>query len=234
MSLATLISHLESKADSLRAKNLSRFFKTGVGEYGEGDHFVGLTVPMIREAVGLYWSVLDFKDIEKLLTSQYHEYRLTGLLLLVKKYTKATLEDKQVIYNFYFSLLDGINNWDLVDLSAPNIVGDYLLTHPRDILYKLARSNNLWQRRIAILSTFTFIHHSDFADSLKLSELLLHDSHDLIHKATGWMLREIGKRDLAVLLSFLDHHALSMPRTMLRYSIEKLPESKRQYYLRLK
>ena len=139
-----------------------------------------------------------------------------------------------MIYDFYLSHLSGINNWDLVDLSAPNIVGDYLLTHPRDIIYKLARSNNLWHRRISILATFSFIRHSDFADSLKISELLLHDSHDLIHKAVGWMLREIGKRDLTILISFLDLHARAMPRTMLRYSIEKLTPSNRQHYMMLK
>ena len=233
MSLSDLHYYLDKQKDPVRATNLARFFKTGPGDYGEGDQFVGLVVPQIREAVRLYWAELSLADIESLVASPYHEYRLTGLLLLVKKYTKATVEDKQIIYDFYLSHLGGINNWDLVDLTAPNIVGDYLLTHPRQVLYKLAKSSNLWHRRIAILATFTFIRHSDFADSLKLAEILLHDPHDLLHKAVGWMLREIGKRDLSVLTDFLDLHATTMPRTMLRYAIEKLSSTDRQHYMML-
>ena len=233
MPLSDLTTYLGTLADPVRATNLARFFKTGPGDYGEGDQFVGLVVPQVREAIRLYWAQLTLADIGTLMASSYHEYRLTGLLLLVKKYTKATVANKQVIYDFYLSHLGSINNWDLVDLSAPNIVGDYLLSRPRDILYKLARSDNLWRRRIAILATFTFIRHSDFTDSLKLSEMLLRDPHDLIHKAVGWMLREIGKRDLSVLTSFLDLHATTMPRTMLRYAIEKLTPTQRQHYMTL-
>ena len=231
MSLAQLISHLDQQRDLIRATNLARFFKTGKGEYGEGDQFLGLIVPQIREAVRLYWREISFSDLDELLASPYHEHRLTGLLILVKQYEKGDDGIKKSIYDFYLAHLTRINNWDLVDLSAPNIVGDYLSTHPRNILYHYARSPHLWTRRIAILSTFAFIRARDYADSLAIAEILLHDPHDLIHKAAGWMLREIGNRDLPTLFSFLDQHATVMPRTMLRYAIEKLEPTKRQHYM---
>ncbi|MFH2085278.1 MAG: DNA alkylation repair protein [bacterium] len=234
MPLQKLLTHLDKQKDPERAANLARFFKTGAGQYGEGDKFVGLKVPELREAVKLYWQNLTLLDLKELLRSPYHEYRLAGLLVLVKKYEKGRPAEQKKIYDFYLAHLDRINNWDLVDLSAPNIVGDYLFTHPRKLLYKYVWSSNLWHRRIAVLSTFTFIREHDFTDSLKLAELLLADPHDLIHKAVGWMLREIGKRDLPTLISFLDAHATVMPRTMLRYAIEKLSPAARQNYLILK
>lgn len=231
MSLQKLLDHLDQQKDPGRAINLARFFKTKKGEYGERDKFLGIKVPIIRQAVRTYWRDLSLVDVDQLLASLYHEHRLTGLLILVKQYEKGTDEVKKSIYDFYLAHLDRINNWDLVDLTAPNIVGDYLLTHPRAILHKYAGSSNLWYRRIAVLSTFTFIRELDFTDSLKLAELLLHDPHDLIHKAVGWMLREIGKRDLPTLISFLDAHASVMPRTMLRYAIEKLSPTARKHHL---
>lgn len=234
MSIQNLLDDLNNQKDPVRAVNLRRFFKTKKGEYGEGDKLLGLKVPMLRQAVRLYWRNLTLADVDQLLLSPYHELRLTGLLILVKKYEKGTDQDKKSIYDFYLAHLPCINNWDLVDLSAPNIVGDYLCTHPRTILYKFAKSNNLWHRRVAILATSAFIRHDDFADTLAISAVLLHDPHDLIHKAVGWMLREVGKRDLQTLLSFLDAHASVMPRIMLRYSIEKLSPSKRRHYLTLK
>lgn len=234
MFLSKLLAHLEDLKDPERAVNLARFFQTGAGQYGEGDQFLGLKVPTLREAVRIYWRKLTLAEVDQLLTSSYHEHRLTGLLLLVKQYEKGDDELKKAIYDFYLSHLARINNWDLVDLSAPNIVGDHLLTRSRLILTKLAKSNNLWQRRVAILSTFTFIREAQFDDALSLATILLADPHDLIHKAVGWMLREIGKRDLPTLLAFLDSYASVMPRTMLRYAIEKLPPFSRQHYLTLK
>ncbi len=234
MSSVNIISHLKKLCDPARATHSLRFFKTGVGEYGEGDKFLGLTVPQIRSTVNQFWRKLTLAEVDQLLASSYHEHRLTGLLLLVKQYEKGDDEIKKAIYDFYLTHLSRINNWDLVDLSAPNIIGDYLLTRSRSILYKLAKSKNLWQRRVAILSTFTFIRDHQFKDALSLATILLADPHDLIHKAVGWMLREIGKRDLFVLTAFLDSHAHHMPRTMLRYAIEKLPPLSRQHYLTLK
>ena len=234
MSLQKLLDHLDKHKDPERDENLARFFKTGKGEYGEGDKFLGLKVPALRQAVRIYWRDLSLADVDHLVQRKYHEHRLTGLLILVKKYEKGSDEDKKSIYDFYLSHLDRINNWDLVDLSSPNIVGDYLLTHPRKVLYKLAGSSNLWHRRVAVLATSTFIRHGEFTDTLALATILLHDSHDLIHKAVGWMLREVGKRDLPTLLSFLDTHTTKMPRTMLRYAIEKLTPATRKHYLSLK
>jgi len=234
MTLTNILDRLHLQKDPAKAIILARFFKTGKGEYGEGDRFLGLTVPKIREAVRLYWREISLSDIEQLMQDKFHELRLTGLLVLVKQYNKGDSNTQKLVYDFYLSHLSGINNWDLVDLSAPNIVGEYLLTHPRQMLYELAISHNLWHRRIAILSTFTFIRHNDFKDALKISGILLDDEHDLIHKAVGWMLREIGKRESLSLTTFLDAHALHMPRTMLRYYIEKLSPSVREHYLSLK
>lgn len=234
MSLSNLRTYLDKHKDPDRAINLSHFFKTGKGEYGEGDKFLGLKVPIIRQAVRIYWRDLSLADVNYLLQSKYHEHRLAGLLILVKQYEKGDDKIKKTIYDFYLTHLDRVNNWDLVDLSAPNIIGSYLLTRRRAPLFELVDSANLWSRRIAVLSTFAFIRDHDFADSLALAESLLKDPHDLIHKAVGWMLREIGKRNLPTLLSFLDKHASVMPRTMLRYAIEKLPSSLHQHYLTLK
>jgi 3-methyladenine DNA glycosylase AlkD len=214
---------------------LQVFFKTGPGQYGEGDIFLGIVVPKQRILVKKY-KELDFDSIQDLLNSKIHEHRLVGALILVEKYKKSDKEkdenSKKKIFEFYLKNAKNINNWDLVDLSAQNIVGKYLLDKNKAILYKLVKSNNLWEKRIAILSTFEFIKNNKFDDSLKIAELLINDKHDLIHKAVGWMLREIGKRNQEIEESFLKKHCKKMPRTMLRYAIEKFDEKKRKSYLK--
>lgn len=215
-----------------KAEILSRFFKTGKGKYGEGDHFLGIVVPNQRKIAKKYYN-LSLKDIQKLLLSKIHEYRLTSLFILIAKYKKSNELERKKLFNFYLKNTKNINNWDLVDLSAPNIIGNYLLNKDKTILYKLAKSKSLWKKRIAILSTFTFIKNNQFKDALKIAELLLKDTHDLIHKAVGWMLREIGKRDQKIEERFLKKYYKTMPRTMLRYSIEKFNDKKREYYLKI-
>lgn len=244
--LNNLIKELQEKANSENSKNFQRFFKTGEGEYGEGDVFLGIKVPEQRKIAKKY-SGLGLCKIQELLKSKIHEHRLTAVIILGEKYQKSKEEEKENIFNFYLENVKNINNWDLVDLSAPKIVGNFLLdrqkaeslasssksqTKEKKILYKLARSENLWEKRIAIISTFSFIKRGEFEDSLAISELLLKDSHDLIHKAVGWMLREIGKRNLEVEEDFLKSHYKDMPRTMLRYAIEKFEEEKRKKYLK--
>ncbi len=221
---------LSQLKDHDRAKNLQWFFKTGKGQYGEGDIFLGIAVPEQRKVAKKYVD-LSLDDLQELLSSKIHEHRFTALVILITKYRKAEESIKAEIFEFYLKNTERINNWDLVDLSAPRIVGDYLLNKERSILYELAKSDSLWKRRISILSTFTFIDNNDFEDALKISELLLNDEHDLIHKAVGWALREIGKRDQNVEERFLTKHYLQMPRIMLRYAIERLGEKKRRKYL---
>jgi len=216
--------------DSERAKKLSNYFKTGKGQYGEGDVFLGIPVPQQREVAKRYDN-LSLDDVQELLKSEIHEHRFTALLILVSKYGKADSTNKEEIFNFYLKNSCYINNWDLVDLSAPKIVGDYLAHKERSTLFKLAKSSSLWERRIAVLATAAFIRNNDFEDALAIVKLLLFDENDLIHKAVGWMLREIGKRDQELLEKFLDKYKSRMPRTMLRYSIEKFREEKRKYYL---
>ena len=216
-----------------KAKILSGFFKTGKGQYGEGDVFLGIPVPEQRKIAKKYTG-LSFTDIRKLLLSRIHEYRLIALLILIIRYRKADETGKRNIFNLYLKNTQYINNWDLVDLSAPNIIGDYLLTRDRSILYRLAQSENLWERRIAIISSFAFIRADQFDDTFRIAELLLHDRHDLIHKAAGWMLREIGKRDQQIEETFLRKYAAVMPRTMLRYAVERFDAKKRFLYLNLK
>ncbi|MAG38378.1 DNA alkylation repair protein [Candidatus Pacearchaeota archaeon] len=224
------------KASVLSLKNPEKipiyqnFFKTGKGEYGEGDIFYGLTVPQSRTIVKKY-SSLPLKDVESLLESEIHEERLIAILLLVHNYEHFPNKRKE-IYNFYLNNTKKINNWDLVDLSAHKIVGKHIENKDRKIIYKLAKSDNLWEKRISIIATAYFISKSDFKDTIKISELLLSDSHDLIHKAVGWMLREVGKKDISILEAFLKKHYKTMPRTMLRYSIEKFPEPVRKRYLK--
>ena len=217
-------------SDSDHARILSRFFKTGKGQYGEGDIFLGIPVPEQRKVAKKYF-LLSLDDVQELLNSKIHEYRFTALVILISKYRKAEESLKEEIFNFILKNTQNINNWDLVDLSAPRIIGDYLLNKERSILYKLAKSKSVWERRISILSTFTFIDNNDFKDTLNISELLLNDEHDLIHKAVGWALREIGKRDQNVEEQFLAKYYTHMPRTMLRYAIEKFAEKKRKKYL---
>ncbi len=226
---------LNSLANKKQAEISQRFFKTGKGEYGEGDIFLGIKVPVQRK-VAVRFEDLTLKNIEQLLHSGIHEYRLTAIIILVNQFKKADEELKEKIYKLYLRNAKWVNNWDLVDSSAHYIVGEYLFNKPRDILLRLAKSKTLWERRIAVISTFAFIRYNDFKDIIKLAEILLNDKHDLMHKACGWMLRETGKKSEngeEELIKFLNKHALKMPRTMLRYAIERLPETKRKYYLGL-
>jgi len=233
MVLAKLKKDLRGAGDSAKAKILKGFFKTGKGEYGEGDVFLGITVPKQRALVKKYWEQLTLGDLAKLLKSKIHEERLVALLVLVAKFKKAGENEKGNIFRFYLKHTQSINNWDLVDLSAPNIVGEFLLDKDRKALYALAVSEDLWERRIAILSTFAFIKRGESRDTLAIAKMLLNDSHDLIHKAVGWMLRETGKRcGQKTLTDFLDRYTPQMPRTMLRYAIERLPEKLRKNYLK--
>jgi 3-methyladenine DNA glycosylase AlkD len=210
---------------------LQRFFKTGVGEYGEGDRFRGIKMPVLRRIVRAY-RALPEQQIEALLSSVYHEDRMLGVLLWVERFQRGDEATREQIYLRYLASTDRINNWDLIDLSAPHIVGAYLLERDRAGLFVLARSTSLWERRIAMLACFAFIRVGDFETALEIATMLLGDKHDLIHKAVGWMLREIGKRDLSVMEGFLAKHYKTMPRTMLRYAIEKLEESRRLMYLK--
>ena len=220
---------LRECSNERNAKTLQRFFKTGKGEYGEGDVFLGLTVPQQRVIAKLASERVLLDDIEVLLNSKIHDERMVGLLILINKYEKG--DKKKIIYDFYLANTKSVNNWDLVDLSAPKIVGDYLLREDRGILYKLARSENLWERRIAIVSTFAFIRKGKFIDTLKISKILLKDKHDLIHKAVGWMLREIGKRDRDILEKFLRENYDELPRVTLRYAIEKFEDEERKGWM---
>lgn len=240
MIFGEVVKELRLHENPEKAKIFARFFKTGKGEYGEGDTFLGLTVPQQRRIAKKYWE-LPLRDIEKLLHNNIHEYRLTALFILSDQFKKVLrfrsgqpAEVKQkAIYDFYLANTKYINNWDLIDLSARDIVGGYLIHKPKErkILYKLARSKSLWERRISVLATFAFLPTHDFRDSFAIAKILLHDPHDLIHKAVGWMLREVGKRDLAKEEAFLKKHAKTMPRTMLRYAIERFSETKRRSYL---
>lgn len=222
---------MRSLKNKEKAKILQRFFKTGEGEYGYGDLFLGVTVPKIRNLVKIYWKQTLLQEIQGLIYSKYHEERLLGLLILVKKYQKSEEKIKKEIVGFYLKNAKQVNNWDLVDLTAYNILGDFLLNKNKEILYKLSKSKNLWEKRISIISTLAFIKSNKFQDTKKISEILLQDKHDLIHKAVGWMLREMGKKDLNELEKFLDKNYKKMSRTTLRYSIEKMSREKRRYYL---
>ncbi len=221
---------LRSLSSPAKSAGLRRFFKTGPGEYGEGDHFRGLTVPVLRQLARAY-SHLPLRDVAALLDSKWHEDRLLALLLLVRKHLTANAAERDRIYRFYLRKLQRVNNWDLVDSSAEYIVGPHMREKGLDVLLRLAQDKNLWKRRVAVLSTFHFIKQGEFRLALRICALLRHDEHDLIHKAVGWMLREIGKRDAAAERKFLDRYAAVMPRTMLRYAIEKFPERERKRYL---
>jgi len=221
---------LRKYANKKTAKALQWFFKTGPGEYAEGDKFIGVKVPHIRSVVKKFKDI-SLKDAVQLLKSGIHEERMFALLTLVSKFNKANEDEKKKIFTIYLKNSRFINNWDLVDLSAPNIIGAYIMNKDKNILYRLARSKTLWERRIAVLGTFYFIKYGQFDDSLKTARMLLNDKEDLIHKAVGWMLREIGKRALAAEEKFLRQYYKKMPRTMLRYAIEKFPEPKRKEYL---
>jgi 3-methyladenine DNA glycosylase AlkD len=218
-----------------KAKFLARFFKTGKGQYAEGDIFLGIVVPEQRKVARKY-KHMELEDVQNLLKSKIHEHRLVALLILVEKFREANEKDQEKIFSFYLRNIRFINNWDLVDGSAPQIIGGYLLKRPveRKILYRLAKSENLWDRRIAILATLVFIRNKEFSDTLKIAQELLKDKHDLIHKAVGWMLREIGKLDQKAEEEFLRKFHRTMPRTALRYAIERFDQGKRKVYMGLK
>lgn len=222
---------LEALGDPAIAAHSQRFFKTGPGEYGEGDRFLGIRIPVIRAQVRKYRD-LSMGEALRLLVSTYHEARMFSLLLLVMRFNKGDEQDKRTIYDAYLGHTAFINNWDLVDCSAHPILGGYLDGRGRKPLYVLAESESIWERRMAIMACLHFIRQHDYADALKLFDRLLNDGEDLIHKAVGWMLREIGKRDLPVEQSFLKTRYQQMPRTMLRYAIERFPEEERGRYLK--
>lgn len=213
-----------------KAELLQGFFKTGPGEYGEGDVFLGVMVPQSRRVAREFAELAD-GELVKLLASGVHEERLTALLIMVRRFEKGNEQVRRHVYGLYCRHLRHVNNWDLVDLSAPNIVGVHLLDRKRAVLDRLARSPSLWRRRVAVLATAAFIRRGEFVDILRIAERLLQDPEDLIHKAVGWMLREVGKRDVETLEKFLRVHCRRMPRTMLRYAIERLPEARRREYL---
>ncbi len=221
---------LEKLATKERAIVSQRFFKTGKGQYGEGDIFIGTTVPDTRKVAKKY--NLSLEEIKQLLESKIHEHRLIALFILVDKYKKSEDKEKQEIANFYLNHTKHINNWDLVDSSAHLILGEHISNKDKSILEKLAKSNNLWERRISIISTLQFIRKNQFDETFKISTILLKDKHDLIHKAVGWMLREVGKKDKNQLKNFLNKHHKEMPRTMLRYSIEHFSKEEKEYFMK--
>jgi 3-methyladenine DNA glycosylase AlkD len=231
MNLLKLRHDLGKFSNKQQAKILQGFFKTGPGEYAQGDIFLGVKVPLLR-SLAKQCQELAFNETLKLLKSPIHEERFLSLLILMLKYRQSHLSGQKRIYKAYLKHSRYINNWDLVDVSAKHIIGDFLANRDRKTLYQLAKSGSLWERRIAILSTFHFIENNDFRDTLKIAKILITDSHDLMHKAVGWMLREVGKRDVANEERFLKKYCRVMPRTMLRYAIERFPDSKRQQYLR--
>jgi len=214
------------------AQHSLRFFKTDKGEYGHGDLFLGVRAPQIRSIAKEHIDI-SITDMKTLICSKYHEERFLGLIILVNKYAKTKdKKNRNQLYKIYVSSFKHINNWNLVDVTCPHVTGKHLIDKDRTILYKWAKSEDLWAKRIAMVSTFSFIRKNDLEDTFKIAEILLHDEHDLIHKAVGWMLREAGKRDLKREETFLKKYYKTMPRTMLRYAIEKFPETKRQKYLK--
>jgi 3-methyladenine DNA glycosylase AlkD len=231
MGFNELRADLKKEANKEQAVILQRFFKTGKGEYGEGDIFYGIKVPVQRSIAGKHRGLL-LSDLQKLLNSPVHEERLVSLFILVDKYGRGDEKQKEKIFRFYLKNTRKINNWDLVDLSAPKIVGAHLFDRDKSILFKLANSPNLWEKRIAILSTMFFIKYLHFDTTFGIAEILLNDKHDLIHKGVGWMLREVGNKSLTEEERFLKKYYKQMPRTMLRYAIEKFPESRRKAYLK--
>jgi len=231
MSVKGIQKKLKELGNEEKAKKHQRFFKTGPGEYGEGDVFIGVTVPELRKLAKEY-KTIGPNEIKQLLQSPIHEERLLSLFVLIHRYSRGDEPEKKRIYELYLKNTKFINNWDLVDSSAGHIVGAFLLNKNKQPLYDLVKSDNLWERRISIISTFYFIKHNQFTETLKISKLLLSDRQDLIHKAVGWMLREVGKRDISPEEKFLKNHYKNMPRTMLRYAIEKFPEPERQRYLK--
>lgn len=229
--LSELKNELAKYIDSEKANFLPNFFKAFPGGYGEGDKFIGITVPNQRKVAKKFQN-LSLEEIQSLLDEDVHEYRLTALFILIHKFEKSNETGKEEIVNFYLKNAHRVNNWDLVDSSAYKILGPYLVDKDKSILYELAKSGHLWKQRIAIITTYYFIKKQIYRDALAISKILLHHDHDLIHKAVGWMLREIGNRDKEVEVEFLKQHYKEMPRTMLRYAIEKFEKVERQKYLR--
>ena len=224
-----------TQKDDKQAKHLSQFFKTGKGQYGENDVFLGLKVGQTRAIVKEFWQKYSISEIANFLKSPYHEIRLGALLMLIKKYENAEIGNKKEIYETYIKNVEYVNNWDLVDMTAPNIVGDYVFNFgSTDDLWKLAKSSNLWSQRVSIVASWYFIKKGKFDYTLEICEKFFEHNHDLIHKATGWMLREVGKKDEKTLCDFLDKNACYMPRTSLRYAIERFEETKRKAYLGIK
>lgn len=225
------VQELTALASSTKAAHLARFFKTSKGEYGEGDLFLGITVPQQR-IVAKRWYLLEWHKLNQMIQSPYHEVRLTALMIIVERYLKKI--EQQTCVEFYLKHLHYINNWDLVDLSCYKLLGDWLKNRDRSLLYELAQSNQLWHQRIAMVSCMAFIRTNDFEDTFRIAQLLIAHPHDLIHKAVGWLLREVGKRDKSKLIDFLALHYTTMPRTMLRYAIERFPQEERIAYLKSK
>jgi 3-methyladenine DNA glycosylase AlkD len=232
-SLAAARKRLREHANPKDAAFLQRFFKTGPGQYGAGDKFLGIRVPATRE-IAREFHDLKLGDIEALLHDEWHEARLLAVILLGNRYAKADAAEREKIFDLYLANATRVNNWDLVDASAPNVVGAHLVKRKRGLLDKLARSKNIWERRIAIVSTFHFIRNDELDDTLRISRALMRDEHDLIHKAVGWMLREVGKRDISVLEGFLEEHAHELPRTALRYAIERMTPSQKRRFMAAK
>ncbi|MDP3791931.1 MAG: DNA alkylation repair protein [Candidatus Omnitrophota bacterium] len=230
MSVSAIKKRLKQYSNKKKIPVLQRFFKTGPGEYAQGDIFIGVMVPYARKVVKEFKDI-GLKYLPKLLRSPIHEERLTALLILVYKFKSADDTGKKKIYRLYMKNSAFVNNWDLVDLTAHHIIGGFLNDKDKRALYELAKSKNLWERRLAVIATFYYIRNNDFEETLRLSGMLMGDKEDLIHKAVGWMLREVGKRDVKTLEGFLSVHCENMPRTMLRYAIEKFPEPKRKAYL---
>jgi len=229
--LETIKRELFSLADKKRANNLAWFFKTGKGEYGEGDKFLGIKTPVLKEVVKKHFKETDLRGIEKLLADPFHEARSVAVGMLVAKYERGVQKEKEGIYRFYLRHTARINNWDLVDLSAHKIVGDWLSNKKRTPLYRLAKSKILWERRMSIISTFAFVRKGDLNDAFAIAEILLKDKEDLMHKAVGWVLRECGKKNKTRLLEFIKENGEKMPRTTLRYAIERFPEGERKKIL---
>ena len=244
--MSLLLQEITARADASQVEGLSRFFKTGPGQYGEGDKFLGIKVPVTREVVKACWRETSLQELEACIASEYHEVRLAALLALVEIFADAKrfrvkpgmtevkpgISQKDCV-DFYLAHTDRINNWDLVDLSCYPLLGVWLLDKDRQLLYDLARNGKtLWEQRIGIVSTMTFIRHGQLQDTFDIADILLHHPHDLIHKAVGWLLREAGKRDKEALVQYLKSRYQTMPRTMLRYAIEKFPEAERQQYLK--
>ena len=242
----TLLKEITARADASQVEGLSRFFKTGPGQYGEGDKFLGIKVPVTREVVKACWRETSLQDLEACIASEYHEVRLAALLALVEIFAHAKRfpgvlrqaqeppgMTQQACVDFYLAHTDRINNWDLVDLSCYPLLGVWLLDKDRQLLYDLARNGKtIWEQRIGMVSTMTFIRNGQLEDTFAIADILLNHPHDLIHKAVGWLLREAGKRDKEALVHYLEPRYLEMPRTMLRYAIEKFPEAERQPYLK--